>query len=130
MAMVSGMINLKKFPKLGVRVPVALKRRVRQLALDLEAEVEGLGSRGDELSMESIFAIATLAMLEMSKEEQVAIFETRMPELLALFEAEMPKPKETQCETPASKGAGDVKDLGSGAKIEPPVYPSKKKGRA
>lgn len=98
MATMSIMIDLRNFPKLGVRVPVALKRRAKQLALDLEND--GVGFQGDQMTLEAIFAVAAMELMGMDPEQRAEVFGRRIPELIALFEKESP----TERENPAGAG--------------------------
>lgn len=115
------MIDLKKFPKLGVRVPVALKRRVRQLGLDMETQ--GVPA-DDELTMESIFAVGVMALLEASPSDQAKAFAKHLPELLAMFKSEMPATKKDPAESEVPKEPTTVDVLG-----ELPESKSKQKRR-
>lgn len=107
MASLTDMIDLKSFPKVGVRVPNSLRKRVKQIILDMDGE--GVGMDGEELTMESVFAVATLHLLGMKREDQVAAFRFWSPELLGLFVAESPDLKPEADVIPPDINLGDSK---------------------
>jgi hypothetical protein len=105
MASMAGMIDLSKFPKLGVRVPLALKRKARRLAFEMEAA--GFVFQHGEMTMEAVFSVSVLAVLAMDDAAQREVFGRCVPELLAMFEAETPEGGGGCEKKPAERGAGE-----------------------
>lgn len=110
MSSLIAMLDLKKFPKIGVRVPFSIRRKVKVYA----AGVEGLpvGLQGDDVTMEGVFAAATLEFLALSDSAKLEVLKRRMPELLAMFEVEMPGAKENPGERSEVDDATEFSDPG------------------
>lgn len=117
------MIDLKNFPKLGVRVPNSLKKRVGQYLLDHADDLEYVNG---PMTIEGVFAVAAMAFLDLPAQAQAEAMGQLAPRVVALFEMESPSDSVApETKMPADEaGSKGGFDLGSGGRVGKATYPS------